>query len=149
MGPGDFAIAERDIFQLREMRLIRILAVGHPTCYIGDDRVFQFNGKIMLLGSRFARAVPFELACGQSLAGGERLIEHGRGFVEHLGIAVEAGWTWLPPVDHTVLAEILSLESGDLALIQTDGTWEHIRSGDFVRAARSAVRLSLEVPADG
>ena len=64
-------------------------------------------------------------------------------FVEHLGIAVEAGWTWLPPVDHTVLAEILSLESGDLALIQTDGTWEHIRSGDFVRAARSAVRLSL------
>ena len=80
MGPGDFAVAERDILQLRKMGLIRILAVGHPTCYIGDDRVFQSNCKIMLLGSRLARAVPFDLAFGQSLACGECLIEHWRAF---------------------------------------------------------------------
>lgn len=72
----------------------------------------------------------------------------GRRFVERLGVAASAGWAWRPPVDHAVLSELLSLATGDLALLNVDGTWEHIRSEDFVRATRSAVRLSMEVRAD-
>lgn len=70
-------------------------------------------------------------------------------FVEEQGVAVEAGWTWAPPVDRRVLAEVLELAKRDLALIHADGSWERIRGEDFVRATRSAVRLSQEASVDG
>ncbi len=65
-------------------------------------------------------------------------------FVERAGVAVEAGWTWTPSVDPDVLSEILALASDDLALLHAAGRWDHIQSDDFVRATRSAVRLSIE-----
>lgn len=68
----------------------------------------------------------------------------GRRFVETSGIAIAAGWTWTPHVAADVLVEVLQLEEGDLALLQMDGQWDLIPSDSFVRATRSAVRLSAE-----
>ena len=63
-------------------------------------------------------------------------------FCETEGVAVQAGWHWSPLVDAAVLRELLQLESGDLALLCADGSRHHIRNDQFVRATRSAVRLS-------
>ncbi len=68
----------------------------------------------------------------------------GKRFVERSGVAVEAGWTWTPSVDPNVLAALLRLDSDDLALLHVDQPWDHIHGDDFVRATRSAVRLSVE-----
>jgi hypothetical protein len=64
--------------------------------------------------------------------------------VERSGVAVEAGWMWTPSVEPKVLSQALGLETGDLAILHADETWDHLRQGDFVRATRSAVRLSAE-----
>jgi hypothetical protein len=64
--------------------------------------------------------------------------------VEDNGIAAAAGWIWSPPVDSEVLRDSLRLEPHDLALLHEDGTWDHVRGADFVRATRSAARLSQE-----
>ena len=68
----------------------------------------------------------------------------GRPFVESAGVAVEAGWEWSPRLEADVLAEALGLASGDLALVQHDGSWEHLPAEAFVQATRSAVRLTAE-----
>lgn len=68
----------------------------------------------------------------------------GTRFVEASGVAIAAGWTWTPHVAPEVLAEVLELEKGDLALLHSDGQWDLIPSDSFVRATRSAVRLSAE-----
>lgn len=67
----------------------------------------------------------------------------GRRMVESNGICVEAGWTWKPSIDSDVIRDRLGLESDDLAVFDSDGSWERIPGGDFVRASRSAVRLSM------
>lgn len=66
----------------------------------------------------------------------------GMRYCEVEGVAVRAGWTWLPAVEPAVLASVFGLAKGDLALWHADGTWDHIRAGDFVAATRSAVRLT-------
>jgi len=66
----------------------------------------------------------------------------GRPFVEEQGVAVPAGWTWRPGVAAAVLRPLFGLEENDLALLGEDGTWERIPAAGFVRAARSAVRLT-------
>jgi MoxR-vWA-beta-propeller ternary system protein len=68
----------------------------------------------------------------------------GRPWVEREGICVPAGWAWSPPVEAAVLRRVLGLESGDLALLFPDGTWECVSGAHLVRATRSAVRKSLE-----
>ncbi len=65
-------------------------------------------------------------------------------FVEDRGIAAAAGWTWRPSVDADVLRDLFQLDAHDLALLHEDGTWDLVRADDFVRATRSAARLSLE-----
>lgn len=65
-------------------------------------------------------------------------------FVEDQGIAVPCGWTWSPAVDADVVRGLLQLQTGDLALLHADGTWDHLRADDFVRATRSAVRATFE-----
>ena len=72
--PGNFAVVERDILEMRKMRLVRILTVRHTGRYAGDDRILQSNGKIVFLRSRFAGAVPLDLAFGQFLTTRTRLI---------------------------------------------------------------------------
>jgi MoxR-vWA-beta-propeller ternary system domain bpX2 len=66
----------------------------------------------------------------------------GLAFVESEGIAVPAGWTWTPLVDAAVLRDLLGLEPGDLALLRPDGPWDRLPADVFVRATRSAVRLT-------
>ena len=73
----------------------------------------------------------------------------GLRFVEISGVAVQAGWTWVPPVAPDVLSKVLGLASDDVALLYANGNWDHIRGDDFVRTTRSAVRLSGEAIADG
>ena len=68
----------------------------------------------------------------------------GLRFVEDQGIAVPCGWTWSPAVDAEVVRGLLQLQTGDLALLHADGTWDRLRADDFVRATRSAVRATFE-----
>ena len=66
----------------------------------------------------------------------------GRRYVESDGVAVEAGWAWSPPLEAGVVRQALGLDSNDLALLHSDGTWDHIPGEAFVRATRSAVRAT-------
>jgi hypothetical protein len=68
----------------------------------------------------------------------------GRPFVEVAGVAVEAGWECSPPLEATEVREALGLAAGDLALVEHDGSWEHVPADAFVQATRSAVRLTAE-----
>jgi hypothetical protein len=68
----------------------------------------------------------------------------GTHYVEESGIAVPAGWHWSPAVEAAVVRAALRLEQGDCALWFADGSWQRIAAGDWVRATRSAARLSLE-----
>ena len=65
-------------------------------------------------------------------------------FVEDAGIVVPAGWTWTPAVEAAVVREAFGLKPGELALWGTDGAWERLSDESFVKATRSAVRLSAE-----
>ncbi|HUY90019.1 MAG TPA: hypothetical protein VMV10_14885 [Pirellulales bacterium] len=68
----------------------------------------------------------------------------GTQYVEESGLAVPAGWHWSPAVEAAVVRAALRLEPGDCALWFADGAWQKIAAGDWVRATRSAVRLTLE-----
>jgi hypothetical protein len=68
----------------------------------------------------------------------------GQRWVDRDGIATPAGWTWEPAVDPDVLRDLFALEPNDLALLHTDGTWEHILADNLVRATRSAIRQTAE-----
>ncbi len=61
-------------------------------------------------------------------------------FVEENGMAIPAGWSFIPPLPSTVVREILAIPRGDIALFAPDGTWEQVAEDDFVPAARAAVR---------
>lgn len=64
--------------------------------------------------------------------------------VEQAGIGVPSGWTWSPAVDAAVVRAVLRLDEGNCALWLSDGAWQKIEAGDWVRATRSAVRLTVE-----
>ncbi|QDT41683.1 hypothetical protein Pan241w_17460 [Gimesia alba] len=68
----------------------------------------------------------------------------GTHFCESKGVAVEAGWTWTPPVNAEVLRDLFQLSKGDLVLLHSDQSREVIRADQFVRLSRSSVRLSLQ-----
>ena len=56
------------------------------------------------------------------------------------GVAVPAGWAWDPPVEAAVVRELLGLAGEDLALFDTDGSWQSVPAAEFVKASRSAAR---------
>ncbi len=68
----------------------------------------------------------------------------GTQYVERAGIGVPAGWAWSPAVDAAVVRAVMRLEHGDCALWMSNGAWQRIEAGDWVRATRSAVRLTVE-----
>jgi len=68
----------------------------------------------------------------------------GDRFYERAGLAVPCGWGWPEWLDAALVREVLDLPEGDLALFSPDGSWELIPADQFVRATRSAVRLSVE-----
>jgi hypothetical protein len=67
----------------------------------------------------------------------------GELYAEVAGIAAPCGFAWRPAVDAASLRRVLGLAEGDLALLERDGTWSHVAAGAFVRARRSAVRLTV------
>jgi hypothetical protein len=73
---------------------------------------------------------------------GERLVVEG-------DIAVPAGWAWAPPVPAETLRELFGIQKHDLAILHTDGTWEHVLAGQFARATRSAIRATAREFGDG
>jgi hypothetical protein len=80
---------------------------------------------------------------GQSLIRGEPIPPlPGTRYIETDGIARPLGWAWSPMVDASVLRAALQLDDRELALLTSDGTYEVFRADDFVRATRSAVRLT-------
>jgi hypothetical protein len=74
----------------------------------------------------------------------------GARYYERAGLAVPCGWGWPDWLDAGLVREALDLPEEDLALFSCDGTgewtgewtWEWIPADQFVRATRSAVRLS-------
>jgi hypothetical protein len=73
----------------------------------------------------------------------------GERFVEQGGVAVPLGWHWRPAVEPAIVREGLAREcpalaENDLAISFRDGTWQRIPADSFVRADRSAVRLTAE-----
>jgi MoxR-vWA-beta-propeller ternary system domain bpX2 len=73
----------------------------------------------------------------------------GTRLVEEQGVAVPSGWHWSPAVDADVLRRMLKLSSNDLLLWTAQGRRERIGSDQFVRATRSAIRLSGRGRSDG
>ena len=69
-------------------------------------------------------------------------VVQGCRYIEKDGLATEAGWTWSPRVSASVLIDLLGIESDDLALLSSDGSWTQLKSRYFVRATRSAIRAS-------
>lgn len=67
----------------------------------------------------------------------------GTQWVETDGICVPAGTAWSPAVEPAVLRQLLRLAPGDIALLRSDGTWDRLAAGDWVRASRSAVSGSM------
>lgn len=68
----------------------------------------------------------------------------GEPYVESAGIAVPCGWRCDPPIDAATAREVLGLDASSLALFHTDGSWERVAAGDFVRATRSALRATQD-----
>ncbi|PQO33628.1 hypothetical protein [Blastopirellula marina] len=68
----------------------------------------------------------------------------GRRFVLRGAIAVEAGWTWLPEVSPQILAEVMQLQAGEVALLLADGSWNVLGQDHFVQATRAAVQATAE-----
>jgi hypothetical protein len=66
----------------------------------------------------------------------------GSRFVESGGVGLPAGWTWSPAIGPLVVRQSLNLADRHLALFSNSGEYEVIRADDFVRATRSAVRLT-------
>jgi hypothetical protein len=73
----------------------------------------------------------------------------GERYVETRGIAVPCGFSIVPRLDAELIAQLLELSAGDLALFDRGGGYERISAGEFVRASRSAARLSAQEFAHG
>jgi hypothetical protein len=68
----------------------------------------------------------------------------GAQFVEVNGIAAPTGWTWTPALDAASLRQSIGITDGGLAMFTLEGTCDVIEADNFVRATRSAVRLTEE-----
>jgi hypothetical protein len=66
----------------------------------------------------------------------------GTRYVERDGIATAIGWTWYPAVGSLVLRDVFQLHQQDLALLYGNQAWERVAGDHFVRATRSAIRVT-------
>lgn len=85
MSFDDFAVGHEDVFKMGEVRLSRVLAVGHVGLDVHDDGVFELDGEVVLHGSRGRGAVELHLDLGQFFAAGQGPEQQGRGLVHDLG----------------------------------------------------------------
>jgi hypothetical protein len=72
----------------------------------------------------------------------------GDRFYERGGIALACGWALPRWLDSGAARAALGIDADDLALFSHPGNWEFIPSDQFVRATRSAIRMSAEVNQD-
>jgi hypothetical protein len=88
----------------------------------------------------------FALAAdGQALVRGTPLPPlPGTCWVQTGGICVPAGRAWSPAVEPEIVRQLLQLNTGELALLRGDGSWDRVANDDWVRASRSAVRRTQE-----
>jgi hypothetical protein len=68
----------------------------------------------------------------------------GTRYYERAGVAVPCGWGWPSWLTAELVRAALDIETGAVALFSPAGTWEEIPADQFVRATRSAVRLTVE-----
>ena len=66
----------------------------------------------------------------------------GQLYVEQSGIAIPAGWRLEPQVELAALHEAWNLDANEVVLLSLEGTMQRIPETAFVRATRSAVRLT-------
>ncbi len=89
------------------------------------------------------RPLAFAASAGEALVRGEPLPAlAGVPCSEDGGIAVPCGWALLPAAGAAAWRERLALADGDLALFNTDGSFERVPAAAFVRASRSAARAT-------
>lgn len=66
----------------------------------------------------------------------------GLTYAEEGGLAVPCGWALIPEAGTAAWRERLALAEGDVALFNTDGSFERVPAAAFVRASRSAARAT-------
>ncbi len=69
----------------------------------------------------------------------------GQHYAENEGIATPAGFEWTPAIDARSVRRLLNISDADLVLMSEEGSHELVRGEDFVRATRSAVRVSARI----
>ncbi|MDP9173723.1 MAG: hypothetical protein M3O30_07640 [Planctomycetota bacterium] len=67
----------------------------------------------------------------------------GNRYVENSGVAWPSGLSPRPAVDAALLAEILNLGAGDLAVFDQDGSYVMVEAKQFVPLSRGSVRSSI------
>ena len=85
VGLDNLAIREGDIFQVREVLLRGILAVGHVRSDVHNDGVFKRDGEVMLHRASGGSAVELHFHLGQALSCGQSAEQQRGGFVDDLG----------------------------------------------------------------
>jgi hypothetical protein len=68
----------------------------------------------------------------------------GTRYYERAGVAVPCGWGWPSWLTAELVRSALEIAPGTVALFSPTGTWEEIPADQFVRATRSAVRLTTQ-----
>jgi hypothetical protein len=72
----------------------------------------------------------------------------GRRYHLREGVAVPCGFACSPDLGAPALRRWLALAEGDTAFSEPEGSWEILRSEQFVPALRSAVRATMEASGD-
>ena len=102
-----------------------------------------FTGWAQAASNARLRPLAFAASAGEALVRGTPLPPlAGVPYAEDSGLAVPCGWALLPAAGAAAWRERLALADGDLALFNTDGSFERVPAAAFVRASRSAARAT-------
>lgn len=67
----------------------------------------------------------------------------GEGWCVEGGVATPSGWTLPQGITSTLVAKVLRLASGELALLHADGSAERLPAEAFLEVTRSTIRATL------
>src|SRR5690554_2523042 len=82
MLPGYLAVGQGNGYQLGEVSVGSVLAVGHVAVDVDDGGIFQDGGEEVLLLAFYGSAVPLELYFRQHFAGSQGVVHQRGGFVQ-------------------------------------------------------------------